>query len=267
MHWSPEHMDALFEGTLGAETLTELVKHLAEPCEQCEQTLLDEGLDLETLARLIAAESAPEEHISPVERQAIWREVAPEARPRRHWWTAGAVVALAAAAIFLFFPGIISPPNGTNPENTYNVKGIDTEEPIAVELRIIAGEFTDEGFKSNRRIESGQSALSTETLLFELDAKKEGTRYLFAIDAAGELSLLAPPGGTLPDIEPAGRRQVSFDGQLVAFDLVDVASPLTLVSCASPIALDLQKEVIEPWQQHGKAGGISFVTMTIEVKP
>ena len=259
MHWSPEHIDALLEGNLPANEQKVLLEHIAEPCEQCERTLLAEGLDIDALARLIAAETAPEEHISPVERQSIWRAVAPEAKPRKGWWTKGAAVALAAAAIFLVFPRAATPPDTGVP---FNIKGSEAET-IDVELRVIAGKFEADGFKSDRRIESGQAAQQDETLLFELDAEKEGTRYLFAIDGAGGIIYLHPPQGHLPEIEAAGRRQVSFDDQLVALDLVDVTTPLTLVGTASPTALDPQKDVVEPWQQ--ERGALSYVVMTIEV--
>jgi hypothetical protein len=275
-HLTPERLEALLDGSLPEPQRRALAAHLSDDCPQCAEVLA-EGPGLDTLARLLEAESAPPEPLDAATRAAGWAALEAEAdasdeasipRPSgRRWWRNGLGAALALAAAVMLFVLFTGP---QPPEES--IKGPVATIPPEVHLRVVAGRAGPERFELDRRVVAGDQVDRGETLLFEVETDRRAARYLFAVDpgaVAGVragITFLAPPDGEAAGLEPAGRHRVAWDGEWVALDLDDAPNSLTLVVAASAAPLD-PLDVVGGWLEGRPPPGVGYETITVEVSP
>jgi len=274
-HLTPERLEALLDGSLPEPERRALVAHLSDGCARCEEVLGD-GLDLDTLARLLEAESASPEPLDAATRAAGWAaleaevedtEMAASPRPSGRRWGAGVgtVLALAAAVVlFVWF-------SGPEPSPETGVKGPVVAVAPEVHLRVVAGHVGTERFDLDRRVVAGDRVDRGATLLFEIETDQRAARYLFAVDPrypadAGRVNVLTPPDGQIPPIEPAGRHRVAWRDGWVAYDLDDAPPEVTLVGAASAVPLD-PMDVVSDWLEGRPPPEVGYEAIAVEVSP
>ncbi len=254
-HLDRRALEALLDGSLPAARSRALLAHLQGGCERCAALLEREGPDLDTLARLVAAEEA-----APAEPPAdLWPRVEaalPRTRRRLPAWGVG--LALAAALLLAVRPR----PGGGPAER---VKATGEAAAPGVELRVVAGHMEKGGFDLAGRLRDGDAVPRDETLIFEIAADRPAARYLFAVDGRGRATLLAPTGAAA--VEPAGARQLVEGGAWVALALDDVPGPLRLVAAAGPPVDDPVSAILDPWRAGRRPPGFGLASLTLEIAP
>ncbi|MCO4744389.1 MAG: hypothetical protein KC912_06345 [Proteobacteria bacterium] len=249
-HISPKQIDDALAGDVGA--LSVVVAHVEGGCEPCE-SLLD-GVDLDTLALLVAASEAPPVEPTAAESAQIRPDFGAAAfRPTR--WLAP--VLLVAVALFAVVQLAVPP------ASVDGIKGSEVARPD-VAVQVLVGVASAAGFKLERRLEANGELSRDATLLFELDTKTASARYLFVLDGEGEATLLFP--GDAAAVEGPGPRRVGVGEDWVAFALDDWAGPITVVAAASqqphPAA-----DVIEAYASRRATPGIGFADVSAVVVP
>ncbi len=265
-HISPDRVNALLTGEAPVEELRALISHLESGCEDCDK-LLEDRLDLETLAMLVEAQEGGPTAPDAQESEAIWAASAPQRPANRGVWTGVGVVLLLAAAAAVMFTGVLAP----NPRFDVDegVKGTDrtpVETPVDVELRVLVGVTTEDGFSLEGRLEEGATVDAQSTLIFELDANQFAARYLFAVDADGTSTQLFPKRAE-SRVEKAGRRRVLSGRDWVALGLEDWSGPITLVGAVAkpPLPAD---EVIDTFGRNEKRSAeLAFDVLNAVVEP
>ncbi len=274
-HLDATVIDAILDGTIEPSAAAELRVHLAEPCEACQQALMEHSIELEGLLRLVEAADAVGEPVavslSSLERAALWqsiegdvpdRRAAPVRRSRWRVPAAGAVVIAMAAALVLFF---------RIPEPYDGVKGPGETEtvpaPPALELRVVTGQQTDGSVQLGRRVGDGEVLAKDLFLLFELEADRLAARYLFVVDADGAVTQLAPAPDAVPALQPAGSARVGTADGWVVLDLADMRGPVTIVAAAAALPVDTSGEVVHPWQAGEPKDFVAYDSLTLEVAP
>jgi hypothetical protein len=269
IHLDPERIAALLDGSLDPTEAGALAAHLAKDCSTCAEAIEASGVSLDTLLRLAEAAEAGAVAPEAKEQADLWRDIAarlpgPAAVPHRAPWRRplGAAVALlaVAAAVLLF----VLPPSGPG-----RVKGVHdgVPSPPEVGLRVVAGHAGAEGFALDHRVAAGEVLPRDATLLFEVETDRLAARYLFVVDGEGRATLLSPPPGAVPEVEPAGSRRVSQGEDWVALGLHDMRGPLTLVAAASVLPLDPRAEIIGPWQAQAPRALVDYATLRVEIAP
>jgi len=153
-----------------------------------------------------------------------------------------------------------------DPQPYDGIKG-DLPAPPEVHLRVVAGRQSGTDFELTGRLADGDRVAQDLTLLFELETDRLGARYLFVVDGQGTGTQLAPPPGTLPEVEAAGSRRVEQDGSWVALDLGDMQGPLTLVAAASVLPLDADADVMRPYEAGQRPAWLDYDSLSLELDP
>ncbi len=283
-HLTPELLDALLDGSLEPNIAGELRRHLEQPCDACQQVLVEHNVDIDGLLRLCEAQDALADDdaldgaapLSVLERDAIWRSVEgdmpvrdPAGRPvsSRPWWrlpAGAAVVVVAMAAAVLLF---VQPP----PDPTQGLKGAGDADTLpaapTVELRVVTGREVDGKVELDRRVHDGERLARDLFLLFEIESDRLSARYLFVVDGAGKAVQLSPAPGRVPELEPPGSGRIGHDGSWVVLDLADMQGPLTLVGAASALAADPGGEVVAPFQAGQGCSWVAYDSIVVELAP
>ncbi len=275
IHLDATVIDAILDGSLEPDDARRIREHLAEPCERCEQALMEHSVDLDGLLRLCEAEvgldEPVEQPLSSLERAALWQSVQADmpARqvplaPRSRWRlpAAGGVVIAMAAALLLFFQ---------LPQPYDGVKGPGDGEvvpaPPRLELRVVIGRDVAGSIELDRRVQQGETLAKDAFLLFELEADRLAARYLFVVDAAGAVTQLAPAPDAVPSLQPAGSQRVGAEGGWVVLDLADMQGAITVVAAAAALPVDATSEVVRPWQAGEPRDWVAYDILKLEVAP
>jgi hypothetical protein len=274
-HLDAATIDAVLDGTLEPGQARLLHEHLASPCEACQQALLEHGLDLDTLLRLVEAAEGLQEPVevplTGLERAALWQSVeadlpTPAAAPRRRaGWrlpAAGAVVIALAAALVLFFRA---------PDPSDGIKGAREGDQLPaspeLELRVVSGREVDGRVVLGARLASGTSMARDGLLLFETEVDRVAARYLFVVDGAGVVTQLSPAPGLVPSLQPAGSERVGGEGSWVVLDLADMQGPLQIVAASTVLPLDFEREILRPWRVGSTHPWVSYDSLLLEIGP
>ncbi len=281
-HLTPALLDSLLDGSLEPALAGELLRHLEQPCDACQQVLKEHSIDIDGLLRLVEAQEAmlddePLDGAAPLsvlEKNALWQSVEgdlpvegrrPVARPRWRLPAGGAAVLVAMAAAFLFF--FHQPPM----DPTQGVKGPGDVDvlPAApeVELRVVTGREVDGRVELDRRVRDGERLPKDLFLLFELEVDRSAARYLFVVDGEGRTTQLSPAPGGVPELSAAGSERVGQGGNWVVLDLADMQGPLTLVGAAASIAADPASEVVVPFRMGEARSFVAYDSLMVELAP
>ncbi len=262
-HLTADRLESLLAGELPPSELRALAEHLSGGCPDCER-VLDQGLTVDILLRLIEAEAASPVAPSADEQQEMWRAI--QAPPptkvlqSRRWF--GALIA--AALVLVFAMPILSPTEPTSPEpgeeGWTGEKGVAAAPAVA--LRVLAGV----GGRFETPVNAGMRLSREQVLIFSLDVAEPAARMLFAIDAAGQVTQLSPPPGGAAVVEPGGARRVAVGSDWVALGLDDQAGAVTLVAVAATDAHD-PAAVIAAWQRGSPLEGVGHAALEIVVDP
>ena len=276
IHLDPRVIDALLDGSLEPAEARALREHLAEPCEICQQALMEHNIDLDGLLRLVEADEAMDEPVevplSPFERAALWQSVegdvparreAPRVRPRWHRPAGAAVVVMAMAAALLIFLRPPQPYDGIKGPGD----GDASPAPPSLELRVVQGREVDGSVELERRVQQGETLAKDAFLLFELEADRLAARYLFVVDGAGVVTQLAPTSGAVPALQPAGSQRVGGEDGWVVLDLADMQGPITVVAAAASLPVDATSEVVRPWQAGEPRSWVAYDSLKLGVGP